>query len=111
MAAEIGVGEQALGRWVRPAGEVSDADNNGVALNADERPERVLLSEENAELRSGGQLLKNPQLRRLRTERWKRTGSSKSRRSTRHRADDRRFHDVSGQVYGAPRSGLICRSE
>lgn len=40
VAAEIGVGEQLLGRWVRLAREAAGADDNGAVLDADERATR-----------------------------------------------------------------------
>lgn len=58
VAAEIGVGEQLLGRWVRLAREAADPDNNGAVLDADERAELERLRKENAELRLDRQFLK-----------------------------------------------------
>lgn len=58
VAAEIGVGEQLLGRWVRLAREASGADDNGAVLDADERAELERLRKENAELRLDRQFLK-----------------------------------------------------
>ncbi|GFM21082.1 transposase IS3/IS911 family protein [Mycobacterium sp. PO1] len=55
VAAEIGVGEQLLGRWVRQA---RDDDDNGAVLDADERAELERLRKENAELRLDRQFLK-----------------------------------------------------
>lgn len=56
VAAEIGVGEQLLGRWVRQARV--DGDDNGAVLDADERAELERLRKENAELRLDRQFLK-----------------------------------------------------
>lgn len=58
VAAEIGVGEQLLGRWVRLARGAADADNNGAVLDVDERAELERLRKENAELRLDRQFLK-----------------------------------------------------
>jgi transposase len=58
VAAEIGVGEQLLGRWVRLAREAAGADDNGAVLDADERAELERLRKENAELRLDRQFLK-----------------------------------------------------
>ncbi len=49
VAAEIGVGEQLLGRWVRHARD--DGGDNDAVLDADERAELERLRKENAELR------------------------------------------------------------
>jgi transposase len=51
VAAEIGVGEQLLGRWVRLAKEAAEAGDTGGVLDADERAELQRLRRENAELR------------------------------------------------------------
>jgi transposase len=51
VAAEIGVGEQVLGRWVRLARESAGAGDNSRVLDADERAELARLRRENAELR------------------------------------------------------------
>ena len=56
VAAEIGVGEQLLGRWVRQARD--DGDDNGAVLDADERAELERLRKENSELRLDRQFLK-----------------------------------------------------
>ncbi|ODQ94302.1 transposase [Mycolicibacterium holsaticum] len=58
VAAEIGVGEQLLGRWVRRAREAADAGNNDAVLDTDERAELERLRKENAELRLDRQFLK-----------------------------------------------------
>jgi transposase len=57
VAAEIGVGEQLLGRWVAAAKARSDADNPEV-LDDDERAELQRLRKENAELRLDRAFLK-----------------------------------------------------
>jgi transposase len=46
--AEIGVGEQLLGRWVRRAREAAAAGDTGAVLDADERAELEPLRRENA---------------------------------------------------------------
>jgi len=56
VAAEIGVGEQLLGRWVRQARD--DGGDNGAVLDADERAELERLRKENSELRLDRQFLK-----------------------------------------------------
>ncbi len=56
VAAEIGVGEQLLGRWVRQARD--DGSDNGAVLDVDERAELERLRKENAELRLDRQFLK-----------------------------------------------------
>jgi transposase len=56
VAAEIGVGEQLLGRWVRQARE--HGGDSGAVLDADERAELERLRKENAELRLDRQFLK-----------------------------------------------------
>jgi len=58
VAAEIGVGEQLLGRWVRLARDAADAGNTGAVLDADERAELERLHRENAELRLDREFLK-----------------------------------------------------
>lgn len=59
VAAEIGVGEQLLGRWVRQAREAAaGGEDNGAVLDADERAELERLRKENAELRLDRQFLK-----------------------------------------------------
>jgi transposase len=55
VAAEIGVGEQVLGRWARLA---DDAGNTSAVLDADERAELERLRRENAELRLDREFLK-----------------------------------------------------
>jgi len=50
-AAEIGVGKQGLGRWVRLAREATSTGDTGAVLDADERAELERLRRENAELR------------------------------------------------------------
>jgi transposase len=59
VAAEIGFGEQVLGRWVRLAREAASAEDTGAVLDADERAELERLRRENAELRLDRELLKN----------------------------------------------------
>ena len=49
VAAEIGVGEQLLGRWVRRAREAAAAGDTGAVLDADERAQLERLRRENAE--------------------------------------------------------------
>lgn len=58
VAAEIGVGEQLLGRWVRVAKAAAGAGDTGAVLDADERAELERLRKENAELRLDRQFLK-----------------------------------------------------
>ena len=58
VAAEIGVGEQVLGRWVRLAREAADAGDTARVLDADERAELERLRRENAELRLDREFLK-----------------------------------------------------
>ena len=58
VAAEIGVGEQLLGRWVRLAKESASTGDTGPVLDADERAELELLRKENAELRLDRAFLK-----------------------------------------------------
>ncbi len=57
VAAEIGVGEQVLGRWVRLHGS-RRAGDTGAVLDADERAELERLRRENAELRLDRAFLK-----------------------------------------------------
>ena len=57
VAAEMNLGEQLLGRWVRQARV--DGDDNGAVLDADERAELERLRKENAELRLDRAFLKN----------------------------------------------------
>ncbi|WP_109561033.1 IS3 family transposase [Mycolicibacter engbaekii] len=69
VAAEIGVGEQLLGRWVRVAREAAGAGDNGAVLDSDERAELERLRKENAELPLDRQFLKKSRgLLCLRTE-------------------------------------------
>jgi transposase len=58
VAAEIGVGEQLLGRWVRLAREAADGGDTRAVLDADERAELERLRRENAELRLDREFLK-----------------------------------------------------
>ena len=59
VAAEIGVGEQVLGRWVRLANASGrSAGDTGAVLDADERAELERLRRENAELRLDREFLK-----------------------------------------------------
>ena len=51
VAAEIGVGEQVLGRWVRLQREAAAPGDTGEVPDADERAELERLRRENAELR------------------------------------------------------------
>jgi transposase len=51
VAAEIGVGEQLLGRWVRLRRQAASAGDTGAVVDADERAELERLRRENAELR------------------------------------------------------------
>jgi transposase len=66
VAAEIGVGEQALGRWVRLAKGAAAGGDTGAVLDADERAELERLCRENAELRLDREFLKSCGLLRLR---------------------------------------------
>jgi transposase len=59
VAAEIGVGEQLLGRWVRLARAADDPGNTSAVLDADERAELERLRRGNAELRLDREFLKN----------------------------------------------------
>ena len=59
LAAEIGVGEQLLGRWAR---EAAAAGDTGAVLDADERAELERLRRENAELRLDREFLKKVQM-------------------------------------------------
>jgi len=68
VAAEIGVGEQLLGRWVRLQRRVVSAGDTGAVLDADERAELERLRRENAELRLDREFLKKVSLLRLRTQ-------------------------------------------
>lgn len=67
VAAEIGVVEQLLGRWVAVAKARAATDNPEV-LDDDERAELEWLRRENAELRLDRAFLKKQRLLRLRTE-------------------------------------------
>jgi len=58
VAAEIGVGEQVLGRWVRLQRRALLAGDTGAVLDADERAELEHLRRENAELRLDREFLK-----------------------------------------------------
>jgi len=58
VAAEIGVGEQVLGRWVRLQRRAAAAGDTGGVLDADERAELERLRRENAELRLDREFLK-----------------------------------------------------
>lgn len=59
VAAEIGVGEQVLGRWVRLQRQAASAgDTAGAVLDADERAELERLRRENADLRLDRAFLK-----------------------------------------------------
>jgi transposase len=60
VAAEIGVGEQVLGRWVRLARQAAESGDTGAVLDADERAELERLRRENAELRLDRAFLKEP---------------------------------------------------
>jgi transposase len=57
-AAEIGVGEQVLGRWVRLQRQASLPGDTGAVLDADDRAELEPLRKENAELRLDRESLK-----------------------------------------------------
>lgn len=58
VAAEIGVGEQVLGRWVRLKRRAAETGETGRVLDADERAELERLRRENAELRLNREFLK-----------------------------------------------------
>lgn len=58
VAAEIGVGEQLLGRWVRQARDAAVSGDTARVLDVDERAELERLRRENAELRLDRQFLK-----------------------------------------------------
>lgn len=58
VAAEIGVGEQVLVRWLRLAKESAAAGDTGAVLDADERAELERLHRENAELQLDRAFLK-----------------------------------------------------
>ncbi|MGH3958011.1 IS3 family transposase [Mycobacterium sp.] len=69
VAAEIGVGEQVLGRWVRLQRQALSAGDTGAVLDADERAELERLRRENAELCLDREFLKKAAgLLRLRTQ-------------------------------------------
>jgi transposase len=59
VATEIGVGEQALGCWVRLAKGAAAGGDTGAVLNALERAELERLCRENAELRLDREFLKS----------------------------------------------------
>jgi transposase len=59
VAAEIGVGEQLLGRWVRLAQQRAGGTDTDAVLDADERAELERLRKENAELRLDTQFNKS----------------------------------------------------
>ncbi|MGY4652883.1 hypothetical protein ACVWWN_006679 [Mycobacterium sp. URHB0021] len=59
-SAEIVVGEQLLGRWVRLAREAAAAGDTGAVLDADERAELKRLRRENAELRLDREVFEKP---------------------------------------------------
>ncbi len=58
VAAEIGVGDQLLGRWVRQARDAADSGDTARVLDVDERAELERLRKENAELRLDREFLK-----------------------------------------------------
>ena len=58
VAAEIGVGEQLLGRWVRLAQQRAGTGDTSAVLDADERAELERLRKENTELRLDREFLK-----------------------------------------------------
>src|ERR1700722_8104809 len=62
VAAEIGVGEQVLGRWVRLAKEATAAGDTGAVLDGDGRLEPERLRRESAELRLDREFLKKAAL-------------------------------------------------
>ena len=51
VAAEIGVGDHSLGRWVRQARDGAGGGDTARVLDGDERAELARLRKENAELR------------------------------------------------------------
>ena len=57
-AAEIGVGAQLLGRWVRQARDAAGGGDTARVLDADERAELERLRKETAELRLDREFLK-----------------------------------------------------
>jgi transposase len=58
LAAEIGVGEQVLGRWVRLARQAASTGDTGAVLDVNERAELQRLRREKAELRLDRECLK-----------------------------------------------------
>jgi transposase len=58
VAAEIGIGEQLLGRWARVAQHRAGGGDTDPVLDADERAELERLRKENAELRLDREFLK-----------------------------------------------------
>jgi transposase len=58
VAAEIGVDEQVLGRWVRLQRHAAEAGDTGRVMDAGERAELERLRRENAELRLDREFLK-----------------------------------------------------
>ncbi len=58
VAAEIGVGDQLLGRWVRQARDAAGCGDTARVLDANERAELERLRKENAELRLDREFLK-----------------------------------------------------
>ena len=58
VAAEIGVGEELPGCWVRLQRQATAAGDTGAVLDADERAELERLRRENAELRLDREFLK-----------------------------------------------------
>ena len=58
VAAEIGVGEQVLGRWVRLQRQAAATGDTGAVRDVDERAELERLRRENAELRLDREFLK-----------------------------------------------------
>src|ERR1700752_2222769 len=63
VAAEIGGGEQVLGRWGRLARQTADAEDTAALLDADERAELERLRRENAESRLDREFLKKVLMR------------------------------------------------
>ncbi len=58
VAAELGVGEQVLGRWVCLQRQAASSGDTGAVLDADERAELRRLRKEHAELRLDREFLK-----------------------------------------------------
>ena len=85
VAAEIGVGEQVLGRWVRFQRQAAAAGDTGAVLDADERAELERLRRENAELRLDREFLKKGAPRPL-TRRFSVTTQAAYPRRTPHGA-------------------------